>query len=162
MENPTNTGAPAAVATATPKAKRVRKVAATPAQDTKMTDTTARDALLAKVRKGIESTQGQTPDKAIVILRETMKTVEMSCPNVEFSSNKEQRTAQLKQLRESRANLGWQVAARMVGDAIAAVEGVQVVHRYSAKPHVNGDLVATENIKTTLKSSKRHQGITIR
>lgn len=160
--NQETTIAPATTTTApAPKAKRVRKVAATvnpPAQ----VDTKPREALLAKVKTAIESAKGKTSDAALVVLREALAKVHATAPDVELSSNKEQRIAQLKQLREARANLGWQSAARMIGDCIANLEGVEQVRRFGARQLVNGSLVATENIRSTLKSSKQHRGISIR
>jgi hypothetical protein len=50
----------------------------------------------------------------------------------------------------------------MIGDAIASTTGAEAVHRYAARQLVNGALVATESIRTTLKGSKTHRGISIR
>lgn len=157
---PTVTAAPTA---ATPKASKPKKVAKVEAKPTPTaTENPAKVALLAKVTAAISEAKGKPAPAALVILRNALQEVHASCPDVAFSENKEQRTAQLKALRETRANLGWQQAARMLGDAIANVDGVEQVRRFGARQLVNGSLVATESIRSTLKASKGHRGLSIR
>ncbi len=161
MNTSTTTTEAAAPTNAKPKGKaKVAKQA--PAAPAPLPVPTAKEALLAKVNEAIAAAKGQPTDKAIVILRDALASVHASCPDVELSSNKEQRSAQLKALRESRANLGWQVAARMLGDAIAQCDGVEQKRTYSARQLVNGNLSAVESIRSTLKASKAHRGLSIR
>ncbi len=162
MNTSTTTTEATATTNAKPKGKAKVAKQAAPAAPLPVVVPTAKEALLAKVNEAIAAAKGQPTDKAIVILRDALASVHASCPDVELSSNKEQRSAQLKALRESRANLGWQVAARMLGDAIAQCDGVEQKRTYSARQLVNGNLSAVESIRSTLKASKAHRGLSIR
>ncbi len=113
-----------------------------------------RDTLLAKVNAMVADCKGRSPAEQRAILNSAMEHVTGTCPNVTFSENKEQRTAQLNALREKRANLGWQVCARIIGDAVAAIPGAEQVRSFAAQPMANGSLRARETITTTSKAPK--------
>jgi hypothetical protein len=135
-----------------PEAKPEAQQGESPKPEAK--EPTPKEALLAKVKKAIADCASRTPAEMRAILTAAMGEVTATCPNVTLSENKEQRAAQMDALRKQRAELGWQVCARLIGDAIAAIPGADVTFHYQAKPLANGSLVAVEKKTVKTKAPK--------
>lgn len=160
---PQSASVPSETAASEATAKASRKSRKAPAKAKESTaDESPRDTLHNAVAQAVKDAAGKSPAESIAILRKAMELVRNAVPDVEFSSNKEQRAAQLKALREQRAAMGTQQLARVICDALAKIPGAEESRRYSARILANGGLTATETIRTAVKSPARYRGYSIR
>ncbi len=77
-------------------------------------------------------------------------------PDVEFSSNSEQKKAQRLALRERRAELGFAQANLLICDALLKVKGAETTVKFNVRTLANGQVAGTETkVTKTAKRSNR-------
>lgn len=130
---------------------------------------TPREIFLAKVSAAISAAKGQALNLAVPLLEKALKDTHDEVPSPDFGvlglegdAHKATRTKMLTDCREKRAALGFQVAARVLNDAIAAVNGATVTNTYGVRQLTTGGLVSVETIRHKLLSQKKVRGISIR
>lgn len=131
--------------------------------------TSAKDDLHAKVIAAIANAKGQPLNLSVPLLEKALAEVHAAAPSPDFAllglegdKNKATRITMLKETRELRASLGFQVAARMLNDAIASTHGVSTQHSYGVRQLTTGGLVSTETVRSKLLTTKKVRGISIR
>lgn len=98
-------------------------------------------------------TKDQPAAQQSAIVEEAHRTLYNFAPDVEFSSNLEQKKAQREALRELRAELGFAQANLAIVNAMQKIKGAESTVRYSVRTLANGQVAGTET--TVTKTAKR-------
>ncbi len=130
--------------------------ASKPKAKAKVTEVT-KDSVLAKVKSildGLAKEMHAAQQSAIV--EDAHRTLYSFAPDVEFSSNLEQKKAQRLALREKRASLGFAQANLLIVSALQNVKGAESSIRYNVRTLANGQVAGTttEVIKTAKRSGR--------
>lgn len=149
--------APAQAPAVTPEAPKVtkvqHKVKAKAPQPTKESVQATVKAILSKLDKG------QTVGEQCAIVEDAHRTLYGFAPDVEFSSNPEQKKAQRNALREMRGALGFAQANLLIVNALQNVKGAETVVKYAVRTLANGQVAGTETQVTKTPKRSGRSGI---
>lgn len=93
------------------------------------------------------------------IVEEAHRCLYNFAPDVEFSSNLEQKKAQREALRERRAELGFAQCNLRIVEAMQNVKGAETTIKHSVRTLANGQVAGTETIVTKTAKQKGRNGI---